>query len=287
MIQSLLKSFNLVSKPVKKEQLLKTFNTMSALIQENVLPSVVNVVKIEKSSKISKSDLYLTAKDICKIINYKPKAIFEELEKIFLSVEKLHPKIESLITKHTSTVLTDKVLSVKDAAIIKFVDDLSSLAMFTVDFALCVLTDPKNTSFPKIKFKKLKEGLPAFIENMKYFSKDLEKSIEKISKLDDTAITKDANHGLLGVKFKNDGIFGLLANGFINNPFYHIRMWLIDRDIAKLESLKDSKRLIELRIMELQVESKAGSDVDLTKQIEYYEDKLATLEYKIQKLEEV
>ena len=64
-------------------------------------------------------------------------------------------------------------------------------------------------------------------------------------------------------------------------------MWLIDRDIAKLEALKDKKRLIELRIMELKIEEKSGEDGDLSKQIEYYEDKLANIEYKIEKLEEI
>ena len=287
MVDALLHAFNLVEKPVKKEQLLKTFNTISELAQEDLLPSLQEIREVEKSPRVTKSELANVTKEVLKVNGVKTKSIFADLENIFTELNKNKSKIENLISKHASSVLTNKVLSIKDAAIIKLVDDISSLTMYSTDFIACVLADIKNTSFPKIKFKKIKEGIPAFAELIKAYNKDLEKNLDKIAKLDDSVINKDSNKTFVDLKLKNDGVFGLMPSGFINNPFYHIRMWLIDRDIAKLEALKDKKRLIELRIMELKIEEKSGEDGDLTKQIEYYEDKLANIEYKIEKLEEI
>lgn len=287
MVDALLHAFNLVEKPVKKEQLLKTFNTISELAQDDLLPSLAEIKQVEKTKRVNNSDLVNLVKEILKIRGVKTKSIFTDLENIFSELNKNKSKIENLISKHTSSVLTNKVLSIKDAAIIKLVDDISSLTMYSIDFIACVLADIKNTSFPKIKFKKVKEGIPAFVELIKGYNKDLEKNLDKIAKLDDSVINKDSNKSFVDLKLKNDGVFGIMPSGFINNPFYHIRMWLIDRDIAKLEALKDKKRLIELRIMELKIEEKSGEDGDLSKQIEYYEDKLANIEYKIEKLEEI
>lgn len=287
MVDALLHAFNLVEKPVKKEQLLKTFNTISELAQDDLLPSLVEIKAVEKTQRVTKSDLVVIVKEVLRVQGIKSKSIFSDLENIFTEINKCKAKIENLISKHASSVLTNKVLSIKDAAIIKLIDDISSLTMYSTDFLACVLADIRNTSFPKIKFKKIKEGIPAFAELIKAYNKDFEKNLDKIAKLDDSVINKDSNKAFLDLKLKNDGVFGIMPSGFINNPFYHIRMWLIDRDIAKLEALKDKKRLIELRIMELKIEEKSGEDGDLSKQIEYYEDKLANIEYKIEKLEEI
>lgn len=289
MLSTLLHSFDIISKPVKKEQLLKTFNTMTSLIQDDLIASLTEVKELEKSPRVTKSDLYQVTKEVMKTDDVKSKSIFGDLENIFTQIIKNKSKIENLITKHTSTVLTNKVLSIKDAAIVKLVDDISSLVLYSTDYLTCTLADAKNTAFPKVKFKKLKEGIPAFVDFIKTYGngKEFEKNLDKIAKLDDTVINKDSNHTFVDLKLKNDGMLDILPQGFINNPFYHIRMWLIDRDIQKLEALKDKKRLIELRIMELKIEEKSGNDGDLSKQIEYYEDKLAAIEYKIEKLEEV
>ena len=286
MIKSLLQSFNLVKKPVKKEQLIKTFEKIHLIAQEDTLPALTDLKSFEKSSKITKSEIFNLTKELIKINGGKSKNIISDLESLFTEIGKNVNSIEQLISKHTSSVLTNKVMGVKDAAILKLVDDIGSLTLFSMDYVACLLANVNDTAFPKIKFKKLKEGIPGFINLVLGYNGKLKEIINNISKLDDTSINSDTNEGMIGIKLKNNGIDLLTPNGFINNPFYHIRMWFVDREIEKLEALKDKKKLIELRIMELKIEEKSGSDGDLSKQIEYYEDKLAAIEYKIQKLEE-
>lgn len=287
MIESLLSSFNLLGKPTKKEQLLKIFRNITSEMEENLLPSLTEIVKIEKERKIEKSSIIEATEAIFKLKKIKGKSIFKPLEEVFLSISKNKAAVEDLISKHASSILTSRILTIKDAAILKLVDDVSSMVLFGMDLVICALADANNTSFPKIKFRKLKEGLPAFAEMVaNYTNNDIGETVEEISKLDGSTIDKDSNPTMTNLKLKSNGININFGNNFINNPFYHIRMWLVDRDMEKLEALKDKRRLVELRLMELKMERNSGDD-SLQGQIEYYEEKLASLDYKIEKLQEV
>lgn len=287
MVDSLLSSFDLVEKPIKKEQLLKTYKTVISMLEEDLLPSLAEIIKVERNPKLSKSNIVEVTETVFKLKKLGSKSIFTTLEKMFLSIDKNRNKIEDLISKHASSVLTSRVLTIKDAAIVKLVDDISSMVLFTTDLIVCALADVNKTAFPKIKFKKLKDGLPGYAELVANYSKDIEKTISEISKLDDSVFNKDSNTTMLDLKLKSNGVSFDFAKNFINNPFYHIRMWLVDRDIKKLESLKDKRRLTELRLMELKVAKMNSEDENLAGQIQYYEEKLATLDYEIEKLQEV
>lgn len=287
MVDSLLSSFDLVEKPIKKEQLLKTYKTVISMLEEDLLPSLAEIIKVERNPKLSKSNIVEVTETVFKLKKLGNKSIFTTLEKMFLSIDKNRNKIEDLISKHASSVLTSRVLTIKDAAIVKLVDDISSMVLFTTDLIVCALADVNKTAFPKIKFKKLKDGLPGYAELVANYSKDIEKTISEISKLDDSVFNKDSNTTMLDLKLKSNGVSFDFAKNFINNPFYHIRMWLVDRDIKKLESLKDKRRLTELRLMELKVAKMNSEDENLAGQIQYYEEKLATLDYEIEKLQEV
>lgn len=287
MVDSLLSSFDLVEKPIKKEQLLKTYKTVISMLEEDLLPSLTEVIKVERNPKLSKSNIVEVTETVFKLKKLGNKSIFTTLEKMFLSIDKNRNKIEDLISKHASSVLTSRVLTIKDAAIVKLVDDISSMVLFTTDLIVCALADVNKTAFPKIKFKKIKEGLPGYAELVANYSKDIEKTISEIAKLDDSVFNKDSNTTMLDLKLKSNGVSFDFAKNFINNPFYHIRMWLVDRDIRKLESLKDKRRLTELRLMELKVAKMNSEDENLAGQIQYYEEKLATLDYEIEKLQEV
>lgn len=292
MLEGLLKSFQLVDKTVKKENVLKTYNSIISIVQEDVLPVLKELTAVERSSRITKSKILDLLKDLVRTKKSgsanNAKDFIKNLNKLFKDVVGSTSDVEELIIKHASATITDRVMSAKDAAIIKLVDDISSMSLYAMDLVTCILSDVNETSFPKIKFKKLKEDMPGFVELYLHYFDGLDKAIEEISTMDNTTISKKSPIAMLTALFSNSKTKLPVATskGFINNPFYHIRMWLVDRDMAKLDVLKDKKRLIELRIMELKLELRSSdADPDLEKRIEYFEEKLSSLEYDIQKLE--
>jgi len=78
-----------------------------------------------------------------------------------------------------------------------------------------------------------------------------------------------------------------IATNFIGNPIYHIRLFLVDLSLMRLENLKEKKRLLELKLLELKSRQAGHNDEKLKKQIEFYEEKLNKLDMKIRKYMEV
>ncbi len=74
--------------------------------------------------------------------------------------------------------------------------------------------------------------------------------------------------------------------GFTGNPFYHIRMFIIDIEMLRLARLKENKRLLESRIIELRNNKDNLDNSKLKTAIAYYEDKLVKLNLKITKYKE-
>lgn len=74
-----------------------------------------------------------------------------------------------------------------------------------------------------------------------------------------------------------------IGYGFIGNPIYHIRLFLIDLEQLRFEKLKESKRLMELRILELKQKDADNHDEKLEKAIKYYEEKLNKLDMKMER----
>ena len=75
-----------------------------------------------------------------------------------------------------------------------------------------------------------------------------------------------------------------ITKNFIGNPIYHLRLFLVDLNSMRLESLKEEKGLLELRLLEL---NESNADGKLKRQISYYENKLNKLDMKIKHLSEI
>lgn len=70
-----------------------------------------------------------------------------------------------------------------------------------------------------------------------------------------------------------------IAKSFIGNPIYHLRMMMVDFEVMKFEGLKEKRRLLELKIIELK--NRGVDNPKIKKQVNYYEDKLNKLNLKI------
>ena len=183
--------------------------------------------------------------------------------------------------------LINKTMNAKSAAIVKVLQDLASMNSYMLDLLYFLILDEKLTNLPKIKLKRIKEDIPKFTEMFKVYGFKLKTIIEEIHKVSEEPLPEDKTRiDVIDALLNNTGkLVDLPVSGFVNNPIYHFRMWLVDRDIKKYESLKEKKQLIELRLMELKLEQEDDSDPNLTKQVKYYEEKLADIEYSIEKFE--
>jgi len=70
--------------------------------------------------------------------------------------------------------------------------------------------------------------------------------------------------------------------GFLGNPIYHLRIFLTDLELNKLDRLKDQRQLLELKLNELKNQETNDDDPRIREQIKYYEKRLAALNERIE-----
>ena len=69
------------------------------------------------------------------------------------------------------------------------------------------------------------------------------------------------------------------------NPIYHVRMFVAEWQADRYKVAKEELKLLQLRKLNLEKLSEGKQDAAIQKQIEYMEGRIASLNYKIQKVE--
>lgn len=289
MISEILYVFSSFTGAMKKETVYDYTEFLYNSINDEVLPTF-KIILNDKTLDVIKKNTQL--KNFAQMAELKTNDNYKTLEKmqdLFVTISKTQKDVKELINKYCSEVITNKALKARDAAIVKFLTDLYTVTSFTLDFIYYVIVDEKHSELPKIKFKKIREGLPNYVTLFKAYSKFYKTMLDDIAKIDDEnldtgldVVQQQMKEMILAKKSK---LVTFPLSNFIGNPIYHIRMWRVDKEIEKLEALKTKKQLIELKITELRLDRDSSKDNNLSKQIKYYEDKLASIEYKIEKIE--
>ena len=290
MINNLINYVKTVFHTIKKEDVVKNLDDITTAIKEEVIPTLDVVIKNSDLEVINKSK-YVKSLMITSDIKAKDgRDLFVKIKGIFVNINKSLSNLETLVVDELPDIVSDKTITVKDAAILKTISDIGNMALYASDFAYFVIIDgdPNNTEFPKKKINDILHNLPTYGSMLKIYGNNFNKTIENIKKLPDIKLTLDNKKANMLEKIVSKDaklVDTPIASGFNYNPIYHVRMWLVDVEMLKYERLKDKKKLIELKLMELKLKAKNESNDKLTKQIEYYEEKLAKIEYKISKIE--
>jgi hypothetical protein len=273
---------------VKKEDVIKTTEFVFNNLTNDVITAIEDVIANSDSSLIENSGILKNLNMFSELKAKNNKDLLIKIKDIFTDIEKSYKDMLAVIENNLSDVITNTASTPKDAAILKVVSDIGSMNIFIMDLLYSVIMDKENSMLPSIKLKSVEANTPEFIKCIKYYGKNFSKVVKDLPKVSSTVINiNDGKESMLSGLLSHAGVLLTLPHtqGFTNNPIYHIRMWMIDREIVKYESLKDRKKMIELRLLELKLDEQGESDTKLQKQIQYYEEKLNKLEYEIAKLE--
>lgn len=113
---------------------------------------------------------------------------------------------------------------------------------------------------------------------------DLEKVFKSIPDIE--VDVENANNVIASVGAKKLDPLGLSSQGVILNPIYHIRVAYTDWQVARYEAAKEERKLLEYQILDMKNAKAGNEDAKLEKALEYTEDRLSRLNYKIEKIEE-
>lgn len=273
---------------IARKDVMKNVELIFSSISEDVIPSLKELE--ENVNNLSKDKL-LKLKNvaaICGIKHKDHKDIFTKLLVTFTSIQKEYTTFLDLVNKELNEVVTNKTITAKDAVILRIISDIASMNSYVLDFSYYLLINDKETILPKYKLKSINDGSIPFSSLYKVYSNNIHKLLQDVYKTSDNKLDVEDETGMNEVMLSKTGKLVVLpqASGFINNPIYHFRIWLADREMNKYESLKDKKRLIELKVLELKLKQSNGNEPELSKQIEYYEEKLSKTEHAIERIEQ-
>lgn len=272
---------------LNKKAVLKSKTFLFNSLENEVLPALdvfisSNIKSLSKNKFLSNSFSLMGIKSSNSLDGVK------ELRDMFQDIMSYEQKMDKLIL-NMNNVLLDKNTSLKDGTIVRVIEDLTFMSLYVLDFLYYSILDESDTNFTKKKIEVIKNELPEFIKLVKYYNRNIKNILDEILELPDVpvSISQTDSSSMLDTFLKKIKKISFIptANGFVGNPIYHFRMWLVDREIRKYEALKDRKEALELRLMELRYQESGSTDENIKERIAYFEEKISKIEYEIAKIE--
>lgn len=274
---------------VKREDVTTALDHIINNINDDVIPSLDQMIKNSDLTVVRESRLVRTLVTSTNLKAKNGKEFYIRLKAMFVNIVKNNKHLSKIVSKELSEFVTDNSAKAKDVTILKVVQDIGAMSQYIMDINYVILLDNGETDLPKLKLKTVRLHIGEFIKLVNTYNRDFDKTITKLGKVSSAIIDMDdGKYSMLDKLITSTGVNVNLptASGFIGNPVYHIRMWFVDREVDKYESLKDKKRLIELKLSELKLSESNEHDSSISGQIEYYENKLTKIEEDIRDIEE-
>lgn len=192
-------------------------------------------------------------------------------------------------------ITTSKVVGVKSSMYLKLIDDLASMAEWYSGYLVTVVIDRNESKLPDAYFNKIGETMLTFVNMYKTYNGKLYEIIADIKKIENVNVDINDNNSTAVastiVDSDNKGLLVLSQQGFIGNPIFSFRIWLVERSIKKLEKLEYENKIRQLALNELK--AKLSGDLSpkvresYLKQIANYENMITDALVKINKIKGV
>jgi hypothetical protein len=129
--------------------------------------------------------------------------------------------------------------------------------------------------------------LPTYARLLETYSVDNKQFVNKIKAIPEVIISEDSYAAVAAV-YKKDLLSPLNApavSGFIGNPIYHLRLVVAEWQAERYKANRERKQLLEIKLLNLKLASEGKNDPKLDKEIEYIQNRIETIEYKLIKME--
>lgn len=284
---------------IDKEDVMEDIDNTKSELVSGVIPSYQSASIYFKASGV-KSDSNL---DIQKVFyrNYEIKSrktksnmvedISTALANVKINLDYLSDQVENLFNRD---IIKDG-LTIRKAILLRGVEHMTFISRYAVDLLNLIyineaksanseLTDGFSASDRTAKLTE--KNLFIFARLLYWYSRDLDKFQVTMSRGKEAILNDDTIQNVVSLYKEEevDPISSGLVNEFEGNPIYHLRLVIAEWQSDRYKSFKDKKKMLELRLLHLK-SMETGSDPKLEKEIEYIQDRITSIEYKMSKME--
>lgn len=202
--------------------------------------------------------------------------------------------ISKLVSSLLEADILNEGLTVKKAHLIRAVSSMSFASSFGLDFLDYVLLLETNKRTKEVepidpyRKKYFDARYQMFFRAINDYSMEPEKFTKVMLDIPDAVITPK-NAASLSAVFeprKMDPFGGIGPSGFTGNPIYHIRLAISSWQTARYEAWDEKKKLLELRLLQLQELESGKKNPQLDQEIIYLEKRISKLEKNMREVEE-
>lgn len=302
-LKSLLPSF-------KKDRVLEDSRIVKTELETVSIISYVEAEKVFTGWTFKSKQM----QDYIKIFNrnFKPGAGFGAKDNIVTSIRKAleklletHGVVEDKLQTHLEDVIMTEGVTCLKANLLQMLEGISFISKYSYKFLNYIYIVETSTQNDQNEAEFIKSNLSpadiAYIESsFVYFTvllstlakskQEIEKIIEKIPDILINSTNADAISSTIGhdklSPMSNHGLIQGPNPTIFNNPIYHIGLMVAEYQANRYKLSKETKKVLELRLLNLQLIQQKNPDAKLEKEIEYIQSRIQGLDFKIKKMEE-
>lgn len=244
--------------------------------------------------------------------NFKPGAGFGAKDNIVTSIRKAleklletHSVVEDKLQSSLEDVVMAEGVTCLKANLLQTLEGISFISKYAYKFLNYIYIVETANQAEQNEVEYIKNNLsPADIayieESFTYFAillSTLSKSKVEIEKIIETIpdiVINSTNADAIQSTIDQDKLSPLSTHGLVrnnavtvfNNPIYHIGLMVAEWQANRYKLSKETKKVLELRLLNLQMIAQKNPDAKLEKEIEYIQSRIQGLDYKIKKMEE-
>lgn len=276
---------SLPSKLVKRNDLENEIDDIYSNIRVNIRPMVDLLIDLSRKKNIKLNEISFLDKTSLA-------GDFKDVSKLVIKINSVldgmlanRDDLEDYISKIPNSISTTG-LTTNQALSINVIDNLRFFIEMTGDILLYIAEQYNGTddSAFTVKITRLKKNLLYDYYNILTGYSNFKTVIVDL----DNMVINNNNDMIESVLSEKDvnvvGRTEHLVKGFVGNPIYHIRIWLVNRDISTIKVLEKKKEYVELLLAELELKQSNQYDATIETSIENakalineYEDKIERL----------
>jgi hypothetical protein len=189
-----------------------------------------------------------------------------------------------VINEDAEDIITNRSVKPRVAYAAHMISTISTMSLFLPELMVSVIeVMTYKIGLPKAINNNVKENIIEFsLINLTMRKIDVRKEFDNVKTL------KEIPFDMLNKNSYTTHTdlleLNLPTNGFVGNPIFHFRKWLIDRDADALENIKDKRAYIETKINGLILKKGGEQNTKIDKAIEYYRLKLIKYDKQTKKI---
>lgn len=281
-----------------KSELEKHLANLQRELRENTMPPLTATNDILKNHQFK--DKWLLAFDTAISRKLNPRYRGNFVNKIHAVMEKTADNLallDRLLAKHKGRDIVISSITYNRLQILQLMDAIAfslkytrTLLVYTLAVETDMLRQNKTVNFrmSKAEINMLKDRRDVYFDALRamdHTSRDMEKTISQVPEIEIDPENIDVDVAASGIMSLDP--FGLAAQGLILNPIYHARIMWADWEDHRRQAAYEERVMLQYQILDIKNALEDKEDANVRKALDYSEKRLANLNYKIAKMEEV